>query len=238
MKIEVIPFADAVTESTISGKTVVVIDVLRATSVMVTALKNGAKEILPVLTIVEARSLAKQTNNFLLCGERDAQKIEGFHLGNSPLEYTKEIVNRKSIILTTTNGTRALNACKKANRILIGSFLNVNAVVSEVIKIDELVLVCSGTKGKYSMDDGMCAAVIINELSEKRELQLSDFDQTLLSAYQSEKSNIHALLKNCTHLQFLIKHGFENDVAYCLQKNTLPIVPEFHPDKGNVKITS
>ena len=113
MKIEVIPFAAAIDPASVRGKNVVLIDVLRATSVMITALHNGAKEIIPCLTAGDAFAAAGHftQSSYLLCGERDAIKLEGFDLGNSPLEYNYEEVAGKSLILTTTNGTEVFQVC-------------------------------------------------------------------------------------------------------------------------------
>lgn len=233
MKIEVVPFAAAIDNQTIENKTVVVIDVLRATSVMITALKNGAKEILPTVTIEDANSLSEnlKPGSFLLCGERDAKKIEDFNLGNSPLEYSRKIVKNKTIILSTTNGTRALNACRNANEIFIGAFLNLNAVVQKVKNCDELVLVCSGTNNKFSLDDGICAAMIMDGLSKQRKLQTDDLGLTLLKTFREEKSDLQKLLKDCFHLNYLLEKGYENDVNYCLQLNSHSIVPVFKNQK-------
>lgn len=229
MKIHVIPFADAINEKLIQNKTVVVIDVLRATSVMTTALENGANEIIPCLTAEEAfiRSKEYKKGSFLLCGERDAKKIEGFDLGNSPLEFTREVVKDKTIFLTTTNGTRALRSCSGAKDILIGSFLNLYALSLNLLESESLVLVCSGTNGRFSMDDGMCAAAIIDSLSKHTAIVTDDLGEVLLKNWQIENGNLNRLLINCFHLNYLKENGYGDDVVYCQQLNKHPVVPEF-----------
>lgn len=228
MKIDVIPYASAIKTEWVNGRNVVVIDVLRAGSVMVTALNNGAKGFLPVVSVErafeEANKLAKES--FLLAGERNTKIIQGFHLGNSPLSYTPEVVNDKTIILTTSNGTKALNALDAAERIFIGTFLNSKALVDELVKLDNVVLVCSGTNDNFSMDDAMFAALVTERILQVKNARLSDMAQTLLKAYQSEKGNLHQLLKDCYHLNLLIRNGFEKDVEYCLQTDVLTLVPE------------
>lgn len=233
MKIEVIPFATAIDNQAIESKTVVVIDVLRATSVMITALNNGAKEIIPALTVEDAWMNAKkfEKEDILIGGERDAKKVEGFDLGNSPLEFSTDKVKGKTIIISTTNGTKALNACQNTNEVLIGAFLNVDAVVKKVIAKNELVLVCSGTNGKFSLDDGICAAMIIESLSRKLNVQTDDLGLTLFNTYRSEKGDLKNLLKDCFHLNYLHAKGYERDVNYCLQKNSHNIVPYFKHQK-------
>ncbi len=229
MKIEIVPFASAVSKKNITRKTVVVIDVLRATSVMITALQNGAKEIIPCETIDEAKQIALgfPSGSYLLCGERNAVKIEGFDLGNSPLEFTRITVENKTIIITTTNGTKALNACMKAKKVLIGSFLNAGAIAKNIQELNELVLVCSGTNGRFSLDDGMCAVMIINVISEEKNVDIDDLGQVLHAMYKNKHGDLYKLLQDAYHLKLLLKKGYKNDVDYCLQTNTTNLIPVF-----------
>ena len=228
MKIDVIPYASAIRPDLIKNRHVVVIDVLRASSVMVTALANGAKAFVPVRTVDEAREKASAfpKEEVMLCGERDTNIIDGFHLGNSPQSYTREKVKDKILIFTTSNGTKALNQLEGAAEVFIGSFLNMSALVHRFLNLDDAVLVCSGTNNNFSMDDAMCAALFIEEIRRKKSVKLSDFSITLLKAFQKDKGDLHLLLKNCYHLNLLKRNGFGDDVEYCLQKDFLNIVPE------------
>ncbi len=230
MKINVIPYAAAARPELTENKTVVVIDILRATSVMLTALANGAKEIVPVISPEEAlqKSFLYNVEEVLLGGERNAMKIEGFHLGNSPLEYTPEVVSGKTVIITTTNGTRALHSSLNAKNVFIGAFLNVAAIVEQIKEEEEVVLFCSGTNNNFSLDDGMCAAVIMSELSKSKQTELSDFANLLVTAYQTKSENLNLLLHDCYHLNLLIQKGFEKDVTYCLQNSLYSIVPQMN----------
>lgn len=196
---------------------------------MITALDNGARQVIPCLTKEEVfeKSGKLSKNSFLLCGERDAQKIKGFDLGNSPLEFTSGAVKDKTIFLTTTNGTKALRSCSGANHVLIGSFLNINAIAGRIINTKKLVLVCSGTNGRFSLDDGMCAAAIIDSLSKQTEVVTDDLGEVLLKAWQNGQGNLHHMLKNCFHLNYLIENGYVKDVEYSLRLNKHPVVPEF-----------
>lgn len=230
MKIKVIPYATAARPELTENKTVVVIDVLRATSVMLTALANGAKEVVPAVSPEEAlqKSFLYNVEDVLLGGERNAMKIEGFHLGNSPLEYTGENVSGKTVIITTTNGTRALNNCLNAQKVYIGAFLNVAALVEQLKTEEEIVLFCSGTNNNFSLDDGICAAMIINELAKEKQLVLSDFSSLLLTTYRTNPNNLATLLQDCYHLNLLKQKGFEGDVTFCLQNSLYNIVPQMN----------
>lgn len=228
MKIDVIPYASAIRPDLIKNRNVVVIDVLRASSVMVTALANGANAFIPVSTVDEARQKAVMLHDeeILLCGERDTKTIDGFHLGNSPQAYTQDNVAGKTLIFTTSNGTRALNRLEKAAEVFIGSFLNTEALVNRFLRLDNVVLVCSGTNNNFSMDDAMCAALFIDEIIKKKAVILSDLSITLLKAFQKERGDLHLLLKDCYHLNLLKRNGFGDDVEYCLQKSISNMVPE------------
>lgn len=233
MQIDVIPYASAIRPDLVQNRTVVVIDVLRASSVMITALANGARGFVPVRTIEEAHKIATaySPDEILLAGERDTKLIDGFHLGNSPLDYTPEKIKNKVIILTTSNGTKALNQLDGAKKVLIGGFLNRGAVVQRLLGQEEVVFVCSGTNNNFSMDDAMCAAALTDHMMKYKSLHLSDMARTLHKAYQSESGNLKRLLNDCYHLNLLISNGFESDVDYCLQENILSNVPEMDANK-------
>jgi 2-phosphosulfolactate phosphatase len=230
MNINVIPYAAASRPELTENKTVVVIDVLRATSVMLTALSNGAREIVPAISPEEAiqKSFLYDVEEVLLGGERNATKIEGFHMGNSPLEYTTENVSDKTIIITTTNGTKALNSCLNAEKVFIGAFLNVAAVIEKIKDEDDIVLFCSGTNNNFSLDDGICAAMIIDGLIKIKDVKLTDFAQLLLTTFQTNPNNLVLLLQDCYHLNLLRQKGFEKDVTFCLQNSLYNIVPQMN----------
>jgi len=227
MTLDIIPYASAIRTDLIAGKTVVVIDVLRATSVMLTAFAHGALSFIPVETKEKALQKASTLpeGSFMLGGERYTRIVEGFNLGNSPLDYTHERVNGKHIILTTSNGTKALNALKGAKEIFIGAFLNAQAVTAKLSNSQNIALICSGTNNTFSMDDGMCAAMITDLLLKKHHVGLSDMAISLHKAYLSNTGKLKTLLKGCYHLNLLIRNGFEQDVDYCLQTGIFSFVP-------------
>ncbi|NOU48440.1 MAG: 2-phosphosulfolactate phosphatase, partial [Bacteroidales bacterium] len=238
MRIQIIPTATHCESVDFKNKTVVIIDVLRASSVMTTALYNGAKAILPVVSIEQA---LEEYNNYntgeaLLCGERDAVRIEGFDLGNSPREYTRQRIQDKVIILTTSNGTVALNAAKYAEKLLVASFLNISSIADHLShKTEELIIVCSGTAGEFSIDDGLCAGMLIALLSQNNEIQCDDLALVLKNFYEQNETDIISGLTNCKHLNYLIDNGFEKDVMFCLQVDIFKIIPHL---AGNFIVAS
>ncbi|MGL5243589.1 MAG: 2-phosphosulfolactate phosphatase, partial [Sarcina sp.] len=155
MKIDLIISAEYIKQADLKEKVVVVIDMLRATSVITTALFNGAKKVIPTLTVEEAfekaENLKCKGEEFVLGGERQALKIDGFNFSNSPLEYTTESVQGKTVIITTTNGTRALNLCTEANKILIGAMINGKKVAQKLKELNkDIIFINAGTNGEFS----------------------------------------------------------------------------------------
>ena len=230
MKINVIISADYIREDLIKDKVVVVIDILRATSVIVTAFMNGCKEVIPLLTVEEAfeRKNKESEKNYILGGERKAVKIEGFDYSNSPLEYKKENVEGRSILLTTTNGTRALTSCLSADKILIASMLNGKAVAKKLLEIDkDIVFVNAGTSGEFSMDDFICTGYIVNAIvNEKNTSELTDIAKTALTIYKNN-SDIISYIKDARHYNRMISLGLQGDIEYCIQKDKCNIVPKY-----------
>jgi 2-phosphosulfolactate phosphatase len=158
----------ATTPEELRDATVVVIDVLRASTTMIFALEAGAREIVPCLEVEDARQAAAElpAGEAVLGGERGGVRIEGFHLGNSPTEYTMEAVSGRTVVFTTTNGTRALLQCRQARRVLIGAFVNASAVLRELAGQERIDLVCAGTGGDYSRDDILVAGFLVERLQK------------------------------------------------------------------------
>lgn len=215
MKIDVIISADHISDDLVKDKVVVVIDVLRATSVIVTALNNGCKEVIPVLTVEEAFKLKNKYKECVLGGERRAVKIEGFDLSNSPLEYTEKVVKDKTVILSTTNGTRAITKCKLASEVFIGSIINARATADEIIKCSkDIVLVNAGTNGQFSIDDFRCAGLIIDHiLNNYDNVEATDISLMAQYYYKNDKNN--ELLKKARHYKVLSNLELEEDIQYC-----------------------
>lgn len=225
-------------ELTLSGKTVVVIDVLRATSTMITALKNGARSILPVDSVEFARKAPSQLfgGQLVLGGERNTKRIDGFTYGNSPLEYTPEEIQGKSIVLFTTNGTKAIIRAKYADELYICAFLNVSKVAETVFRPGkELHIICAGRNNEFGLEDAVCAGMLI-QLLQKREDEFVLNDAAYTSVLLAEKfgSDVGSLLKNCDHGRVLEENGFSADTEYCAQSDLIPLVPYMH--SGEIKL--
>jgi 2-phosphosulfolactate phosphatase len=239
MKINLIPSIDYIRENDIKGKVVVIIDVLRATSVIATALANGAKEIFPVIEVEEAYS--RKTENTLLGGERKALKIEGFDLSNSPLDYKKELVGGKTIILSTTNGTKAIHYSMKeqAKEVITGSMLNAKAVAGYLAESDsDVAILCAGTYGEFSLDDFICAGKIIYESTNKNDrIQLDDFSTVAVLAYEANKTSILEYVSNASHYKYLLSIGLKQDVEYCFSEDFIDLVPKISYCNGSIKIS-
>ncbi len=235
MNISVISTAQQAQDIDFSGKIAVVIDVLRATSVITTALDNGASEVIPVKTVEEAQSLYATCNaaNTLRGGERNALKIEGFDLGNSPLEYKKKSVEGKTLILTTTNGTNALNNVKGAKVVVLACFRNAQAVVKHILvrlpqcdrPTQDIVIVCAGTESHFSLDDGLCAGMLIELLKQKAPVETDDLGLLLNHYYVENQANLLGALAGCHHVKRLFTLGFYDDIKFCLETNCVETVP-------------
>jgi len=232
MNISIIPTAQQAQGINFSGQTAVVIDVLRATSVITTALENGAREVIPVKTVEEAQNLYAQcdTAKTLRGGERNALKIEGFDHSNSPLEYKKKVVEGKTLILTTTNGTNAINNIIGADEVVLACFRNGAAVVEHIVGLShrgcrDIIIVCAGTESHFSLDDGLCAGMIIELLKQRTEVETDDLGLLLHRFYNESKDNLFGALSGCYHLKRLFTLGFYDDIKFCLETNCVQTVP-------------
>ncbi|WP_040214248.1 2-phosphosulfolactate phosphatase family protein [Clostridium polynesiense] len=237
MKLDIIISADHIEEKYLENKIVVVIDMLRATSVITTALNNGCKSVIPFLTVEEALSFAKNIeNNCVLGGERKALKIEGFDFSNSPLEYREDKVKGKTVVITTTNGTRAIKGASRASRVFIGSLLNAKSVAELLTRLNEdVVFINAGTYGQFSMDDFICAGYMIHLIAKTAEQDLSDIAFTAKYIYENN-TDITNFIKNASHYEVLKSLGLEEDLTYCSKKDIVSIVPEYKD--GEIKISN
>jgi 2-phosphosulfolactate phosphatase len=197
--------------------TCAVIDVIRATSTLAVALGNGARSIRPVAGIEEAFALKKANPDALLAGERGGQPLPGFDLGNSPREVIAERVRDRDIILTTTNGTQALAACRGAREIITASFLNLGAAAARLKKIGPpWIILCAGFEGDFGLDDAMVAGALAEALAQENPFQ---------ALYQSVRHELTATLLGCSAGRELVKVGLEKDVPVCAELDRLSLVP-------------
>lgn len=223
------------TPAELSQSTAVVIDVLRATTTVVTALQHGAACVMPVAELDAARAMARrlQGRDVLLGGERGGEPIDGFDLGNSPGQYAGRSVAGKRIVFTTSHGTQAIEACRHASRVFIASFANLNAVVRTLAQTEGPVhLVCAGTDRRPSLEDSLCAAVIAGRLRECHALPTwtDDTTQMHLELYRarhwSDEAERARLLRAGRGGQRLIELGCAADIAWAAEMDTSTLVPE------------
>ena len=231
MNVEVFLTHTTVTEDDVRGRAVVVIDVLRACSTINTALRNGARAVMPVLDMAQAGKIAANLDPdvFRLGGERNAEKIEGYHLGNSPLEYTEEEVEGRDIILNTTNGTKALERAKTARHLVAGSFLNVSRT-ARFLNTQELdvTIICAGHENRVSLEDTLCAGALLHRLWDGHEPgHVSDAAHTAYSLFLYNQDDIGTTLRNTNHARHLAENGHAPDVDYCYRMDQIPVLPYY-----------
>ena len=212
----------------------VVFDVLRATSAFVTALWQGAKQIIPVSEIAEALAWRQKDPRVLLAGERDGVKIGPpltggvqFDLGNSPCEFVPEIVRDRIIVSTTTNGTRALNACRPAPTVLAGSFLNLTATARFILwkQPQRILLVCAGTGSQAALEDILCAGALCSKLLEQQTFTLSDAAALAWRAYRQAEPELADIMSHTDNGRRLMAiPELREDVAFCAQRDVFDLV--------------
>ncbi len=229
MNVEVFLTPAGLRSEDVRGRAVVVVDVLRACTTVVTALANGARGVIPVADMAEAGKIASNLDpaSFLLGGERDAIRIEGYHLGNSPDEYRAETVAGRTIILNTTNGSGAFVAARGSALLLAGALVNAQATVEALRAADlDVTIVCSGWKGRVSLEDTLCAGLLVHRLSDGQLAgDASDTVRIALRQYQGEAHALGEALRQSTHARRLVEAGFEADIATAAGVDTLPLVP-------------
>ena len=210
----------------LGGSICVVFDVLRATSTILTAFAHGARRIYPVRTVEEARRLHRdRLPEALLGGERNGVRIEGFQLGNSPQEYTRETVADRDIITTTTNGTIALCACAGAVEVLAGAWLNLDAMAAYLHgkgeSLRRLLLVCAGTGDGFALEDGLAAGALLARFTEKG-LEIDDASQVVAALYQAAGTDPLQTMRQAENGRKLIQTSLGADVEWCAHATSIP----------------
>ena len=199
----------------------VVIDTLRMTTVAATAMENGCKALWAVSTVEEANELA-QSAGALRGGERGAVRIDGFELSNSPLEYTREAVGGRSLVLTTTNGTQAIASASGAPRLYLGCLRNAGAVARLLRGEEDVTIVLAGTGGRFSLEDALTAGAILDRLGPGEDDDMALAARTL---YRQNRAAIHELLSPCAHYRHLQAIGYGADLSFCLKEDCADAVP-------------
>jgi len=203
---------------------VVVIDILRATSSITYGIENGAEAIIPVANVEDCLTFADK--GYLLAAERNGEVVTGYDFGNSPFSYTKEKIESKTIVLTTTNGTKALHlANKRAYQVVIGSFLNLDSLCEYLASQDKnVLLLCAGWKDQFNLEDTLFAGAVVNKLRKNFE----HFDDSSVAAedlYLLAKDDLRKYLHKSSHSHRLAQLNIEEDVVFCLQLNVCTAIP-------------
>lgn len=209
---------------------VVVIDVLRATSSMCIAFEHGVEKIVPVATVDESR--AYKSKGYIIAAERNGEMLEGFDIGNSPFSYMGPAVKGRCIALTTTNGTQAVQAAKNAYRVVIGSFLNLDALCAWLLQQNRNVIcLCAGWKNKYNLEDSLFAGAVTEKLKQSP-LFSCDCDSAMAAEYlyRIAKNDLYGFLENSSHRRRLERLHIEKDIAFCLTPNQTRIIPVLQGD--------
>lgn len=204
---------------------VVIIDILRATSAICVAFHNGAEKMIPVASVEEAMNYKK--HGFLAGAERNAEKLEGFDFGNSPYDYMGTHVKGKTIALTTTNGTQAIEVARDAYKVVVGSFLNMDVLCEFLLSEKRnILLLCSGWKNKFNLEDSLFAGAITHELTKRSDdYILGDAGLALKYLYEMAEKDPYKFLNHSSHKERLVKMNLKKDIRYCLMPNTAPVIP-------------
>lgn len=215
--------------SDLKDSIVVIIDVFRATSTIATALYNGAARVIPVAAVDECKRLGAEIEDAITAGEREGKVIEGLQYGNSPAEYPREFIEGKTLVLTTTNGTKLLhmalmNGCYE---VVTGSFPNLSSVCDYIVKQNKnVILGCSGWKDRFNLEDTLFAGAVINRV--KSHFTIHD-DASLMARemFTLHQANIYQFIQHTTHWHRLSAYGLEKDLKYCVSIDVADVLPVF-----------
>jgi 2-phosphosulfolactate phosphatase len=213
------------------GKTVVVVDVLRATSVICTMFHNGVKEIIPVRSVDEAQNYKEK--GFMVVAERDGKKLDFADFGNSPFYFTQEVVSGKTIVYSTTNGTNAITIGKEAEQVIIASFLNISAITNYLLgQGKDVIILCSGWKGKFCIEDSLLAGLLSkNLLDSKNFITKCDSVYAAIDMWSIAKEDLNIYIEKAAQKHRLKKLGLDDVIGYCLTLDITSIVPILNGDQ-------
>ena len=208
---------------------VIIVDVLRATTTICTAFQNGAKAIIPIANLEDINKY--KNNGFIIAGERDGIKLENADLGNSPFNFTKEIVADKTIVITTTNGTQAIEIAKDADNIVIGSFLNLNAIGNWITEQNKnVVILCAGWKNKFNLEDTLFAGALVEYLSDSLNFNLNlscDSAVAALDLWTIAKEDLLDYVEKTSHRHRLKRMVLDDVIEYCFTPNVSEVIPAY-----------
>jgi 2-phosphosulfolactate phosphatase len=208
----------------VEDKSVVIVDILRATSSIITAFAHGIESIYPVAKLEDCRLM--KGKGYLIAGERDGEKVADFDLGNSPFEYMVDNLKGKQIAFTTTNGTQAIAKSIGAKEIIIGAFLNLSAVADHLLKSNnDILIVCAGWKGKVNLEDTVFAGALVEKIKDQFTLAC-DAPLAALHVYLCAKGDLVNFLSASSHVKRLNKLNIHDDMKFCLTIDKFKLVPK------------
>ena len=238
--VDVALLPEHLTQHAINTHTLIVVDVLRASTTIISALDAGAKQIHPVLEIEDAFAAAKSIQDAILCGERHGVPQDGFHLGNSPAEYTPDIVQGQTLVLTTTNGTRALSMLGESSVVLIGAITNRTAVCTAASGfMADITIICAGTTGAVSLDETIAAGLMItclNHLGYQSTETAQIIDRSTKQII-TETGTIESALRSTRHAYRLQELGMTHDVQLAARLDSSNSVPRYNPKNRTISLT-
>ncbi len=210
---------------------VVVVDILRATSAMCVAMDKGVKKIIPVSNVEEALDY-KGMDNHILAAERNGKVVQGFDFGNSPNDYASADIDGKTLVVTTTNGTKAINIAKKDHRVVIGSFLNIDSLSDWLqTKTDDIIILCAGWKDDFCFEDTLFAGALVKKLKDSGGYTAeSDSAKTASLVYDNAKDDMYDFLNLSEHRRRLASLNIDHDIHFCLQSNITKVIPIIEGD--------
>jgi len=227
-KIDICLTPELIHQFDLSGTIVVVIDILRASSSITTAIAHGVNAVRIVESLPECRDLMNQ--GYIGAAERGGKKVGGFDMGNSPFSFMNPELEDSNIAMTTTNGTAALKRSKGALQILIGSFLNYSALLTYLERLPcDVLLHCAGWKGKVNLEDTLFAGAVIHGLKQMFEYD-SDVPMMALKLYRQAKDDLKAAIEDSSHVTRLLKLGLEKDIDFCLKYDEYKVIPVLKGD--------
>lgn len=230
MKVSVLATPANLLPGALDGAAAIVIDALRMTSVAATAMEHGCTALLACAEVEEAKAAAAESGA-LLGGERNALLIPGFDFSNSPLEYTAERIAGRRLVMSTSNGTRAIAAASGAKRVLLGAFVNAEAAARAVQDEERVAIICAGTLGAFTLEDALAAGAILERIERmSAPLERDDMALAVCTLYEAARQDLPAALADTKHFRRLRSMGLEADLRCCLTEDTLESVPEKRAD--------
>ncbi|MFV0420381.1 MAG: 2-phosphosulfolactate phosphatase [Dysgonomonas sp.] len=218
-----------------NDKIVVVVDIFRATTTMCAALKNGAKSIIPVASIDEAREYKEK--GYLVGAERNVKHCDFADFGNSPFDYTTDKVTEKDIVFTTTNGTQAIDIASDSDTLIIGAFSNIDSIADFCInRQKDVIILCAGWNNRFNIEDTLFAGALAQRLLDKNCTSSSDAVQVALSMWKEAQLDIRTYINRTEHIKRLEANNLQDSAEYCLTENTVNLVPVYNKATGKITV--